>query len=215
MNFISRMLDKGAGNMTDVDIAGKADSLGGSLTGFSGNDSFGLYGSFFSRYWNQALELLSQIYIDPTFPQDRLDRERDLILNRIKTEPDQPTEYVINVLNKTLFPGFPYGFDKLGTPATVASFTRDDLSRTYQRFAVPSNTIIAVVGKMEPEKVLERIDQLFGGIPSKALEMPKIPVEEHLEKVRENVMRVPRAKAHLAIGFMGTTFSDPDLCPGP
>ncbi len=210
MNFISRMLDKGAGNMTDVDIARKAGSMGGSLAGFSGNDSFGLYGSFFSRYWEQAVELLSQIYIDPTFPKDRLDRERDLIINGIKTEPDKPTEYVINVLNKTLFPNFPYGFDKFGTPATVASFTGDDLSRTYQRLAVPSNTVIAVVGKMEPQKVLARIDQLLGRIPSKALEMPKIPAEESLEKVRENLMHVPRAKAHLAIGFRATTFGDPD-----
>ena len=91
MNFISRMLDKGAGNMTDLDIARKVGSMGGSLGGFSGNDSFGLSASFFSRYWDQGLELLSQIYTDPTFPQDRLDRERDLIINDMKTEPDSPT----------------------------------------------------------------------------------------------------------------------------
>jgi zinc protease len=210
MNFISRMLDKGARNMTDVDIARKVGSMGGSIAGFSGNDSFGLYGSFFSRYLDQAMELLSQMYIDPTFPQDRLDRERDLIINDIKTEPDRPTTYVISVLNRTLFPNFPYGFDKLGTPATVASFTVDDLRQTYQRFAVPSNTVVAVVGQMDPQKVLERIEQLFGSIPPKTLEMPEVPSEGSLEKARENIVHVPRAKAHLAIGFRATTFSDPD-----
>ena len=71
----------------------------------------------------------------------------------------------MNLLNKTLFPHFPYGFNKLGTVATVASFTADDLRQTYQRFAVPSNTVIAVVGRMDPQKVLERIEQLFGRIP--------------------------------------------------
>ena len=210
MNFISRMLDKGAGNMNDVDLARKVGSMGGSLAGFSGNDSFGLYGSFFSRYWDQALELFSQMYTNPTFPQDRLDRERDLIINSIKTEPDRPTSYVIDILNKTLFPNYPYGFDKQGTPATVASFTADDLRRTYQRFAVPPNTVIAVVGRMDPQKVLERIEQLFGRIPAKDLELPEIQAEEPLEKVRENVVHVPRAKAHLAIGFRATTFGDPD-----
>ncbi len=210
MNFISRMLDKGAGNMTDLDIAGKVGSMGGSLAGFSGNDSFGIYGSFFSRFWDQALELLSQLYIDPTFPQDRLDRERALIINRIKTEPDTPTTYAISVLDKTLFPDFPYGFDKLGTPATVASFTVDDLRQAYKRFAVPANTVIAVVGKMDPQKVLEKIEELLGRIPAKALEVPEIPAEKPLEKARENVVHVPRAKAHLAIGFRATTFSDPD-----
>ena len=213
MNFISRMLDKGAGSMTDVDIYRKVDGMGGSLAGFSGNDSFGLYGSFFSRYWDPALELLFQLYTDPTFPQDKVDRERTLVLNGIKTEPDTPTEYVINILNKTLFPNFPYGFDKLGSEASVAGFTAEELRQTYQRFAVPSNTVIAVVGEMDTQKIADRIGQLFGGIPAKTLEMPEIPAEEPLEKVRETVMHIPRAKAHLAIGFRATTFSDPDRFP--
>ena len=153
------------------------------------------------------------MFTEPTFPQDRLDRERDLIVNDIKTEPDTPTTYIMNLLNKTLFPHFPYGFNKLGTVATVASFTADDLRRTYKRFAVPSNTVIAVVGRMDPPKLLESIEQLFGRIPPTALEMPEIPAQEPLEKVRENIMHVPRAKAHLAIGFRATTISDPDRFP--
>jgi len=213
MNFISRMLDKGAGSMTDVDIARKVDGMGGSLEGFSGNDSFGLYGSFFSRYWDQALELLFQLYTDPTFPQDKVNRERSLVLNSIKTEPDTPTEYVIGILNKTLFPNFPYGFNKLGSEASVAGFTVDELRQTYRRFVVPSNTVIAVVGEMDPQKVGDKISQIFGSIPAETFDVPQIPAEEPLEKVRETVMLVPRAKAHLAIGFRATTFSDPDRFP--
>lgn len=213
MNFISRMLDKGAGTMTDVDINRKVDDMGGSLEGFSGNDSFGLYGSFFSRYWDQALELLFQLYTDPTFPQDKADRERSLVLNSIKTEPDTPTEYVINILNKTLFPNFPYGFNKLGSEASVAGFTVEELRQTHQRFAVPSNTVIAVVGEMDTQKMGDKINQIFGSIPAKTFDMPEVPAEEQLEKVRETVMHVPRAKAHLAIGFRATTFSDPDRFP--
>jgi len=213
MNFISRMLDKGSGSMTDVDIARKVDGMGGSLQGFSGNDSFGLYGSFFSRYWDQALELFFQLYTDPTFPQDKVDRERSLVLNSIKTEPDTPTEYVINILNKTLFPNFPYGFNKLGSEASVAGLTVEELRQTYQRFAVPSNTVIVVVGEMDPQKVGDKISQLFGSIPTTAFEAPQIPAEEPLEKVRETVKHIPRAKAHLAIGFRATTFSDPDRFP--
>ena len=213
MNFISRMFDKGAAGMSDVEIARKVDNMGGSLNGFSGNDSFGLYASFFSRYWEQSLELLSQLCISPTFPQEKVDRERELVIASIKSEPDTPTQYVINILNKTLFPDFPYGFDKLGTPATIAALTVDDLRRTYQRFAVPANTVIAGVGKMDAQKVLEKVERLFGAIPPKALEIPEIPAERPLDKLRQEVIHVPRAKAHLAIGFRGTTLTDPDRCP--
>ena len=206
MNFISRMLDKGAGSMTDVDIDRKVDGMGGSLAGFSGNDSFGLYGSFFSRYWDQALELLFQLYTDPTFPQDKVDRERTLVLNSIKTEPDTPTEYVINILNKTLFPNFPYGFDKLGSEASVAGFTAEELRQTYQRFAVPSNTVIAVVGEMDTQKVADKINQIFGGIPAKTAEMPEIPAEEPLEKVRETVNAHPTSQGPPGHRIQGNHF---------
>jgi zinc protease len=213
MNFIARMLNKGAANMTEMDIATKVDDMGGTLEGFSGNDSFGLSASFFSRYWDPALQLLAQMYTDPTFPQRILDRERDLIINEIETEPDTPTKYVINILNKTAFPKFPYGFNKLGSVATVSGFTAEDLKAAYRRFVVPSNTVIAVVGKMDTQKVLERMEELFGKIPAKSLEVPEIPVEDPLAKVNETVMHVPRAKAHLAIGFRSTTIYDPDRFP--
>jgi zinc protease len=213
MNFIARMLTKGAGSMTEFDIARKVDNMGGSLEGFSGFDSFGLYGSFFSRYADQALELLCLLYTDPSFAQDKMDRERELIINDIKTEPDEPTKYAINALYETVFPTYPYGFDKLGTLATVSGFNADELKQTYRRFAVSSNTVITAVGSMDPEKVFDRINQLFGKLPKRQLDMPQIPAQDALEKVREKVIHMPRAQAHLAIGFSATTFSEPDRYP--
>ncbi len=167
MNFMARMLKKGAAGMTEEEIARKVNEMGGSVDGFSGYDSFGLYASFFSRYWNQGLELLSQMYADPTFSQDKLERERDLIINNIKTEQESPTEYLLKVLNKTVFPTAPYGFDQLGTVHTVSAFTGDDLKQAYHRFAVPSNTVIAVVGKMDTIKVMDALEQLFGKTTAK------------------------------------------------
>lgn len=213
MNFIARMLTKGAGNMTEFDIARRVDDMGGSLEGFSGFDSFGLYGTFFSRYADQALELLSQLYTDPTFPQDKLDRERELIINDIKTEPDEPTKYAVNILYGTVFPTFPYGFDKLGTLATVSGFNADELRQTYRRFAVSSNTVITAVGYMDPQKLFDRINEHFGKLPKKPLEMPQVPAQDRLEKLTEKIIHMPRAKAHLAIGFNATTFSEPDRYP--
>ncbi len=213
MNFVSRMLKKGAAGMTEEEIARKVNQMGGSVDGFSGYDSFGLYASFFSRYWNQGLELLAQLYADPTFPQQKLERERDLIINNIKTEQESPTEYLLKVLNKTVFPASPYGFDQSGTVQTVSAFTADDLKQTYRRFAVPSNTVIAAVGKMDTKAVLDALEKLFGKTPGKPFEMPVVPPEEPLTKVRETVMHVPRVKAYLAIGFQTVTLHDPDRFP--
>jgi zinc protease len=213
MNFIAQMLNKGTDKLSEVEISRKVEDMGGRLNGFSGYDSFGLYANFFSRYLDPGLELLEHLYKNSAFPQDKLDRERNLILNRIKTEPDRPVPYAIKVLNSTLFHKHPYGFDQEGTLATVSGFTADDLKQTYERFAVPSNTVITGVGDMDPQKTMNRIAELFGKIPAKALDRPEIPPEQPLKDVRENIVRIPRAKAHITIGFRGTTVADEDRYP--
>jgi zinc protease len=213
MNFIARMLKKGASGMSEDDISRKVNEMGGSLDGFSGYDSFGLYASFFSRHWSQGLELLSQLYAGPTFPQDKMERERDLIVNSIKNEPDNPTEYLLKILNKAVFPAAPYGFDQQGTVNTVSGFTREDLKQAYRRFAVPSNTVIAAVGKMDTEEVLDTIEKLFGNTQSEPFQAPQVLTEKPLEKVGETVMHVPRVRAYLAMGFQTVTLTDPDRFP--
>lgn len=210
MNFIAHMLNKGTSKMSEVEISRKVEDMGGKLGGFSGYDSFGLSGSFFSRYAGDGLKLMAEIESDAAFPEDKLERERTLTLNRIKTEPDRPVQFAINALNRTIFTKHPYGFDKEGSVATVTGFSRNDLKNVYDRYAVPSNTVITVVGDVAPAKIMKQIEALFGKLPEKKLVKPDIPKEEPLTAVRNSVIRIPRAKAHIAIGFRGTTMSEKD-----
>jgi len=213
MNFISRMLDKGTSKLTEEGIAEIVDGMGGRLHGFSGYDSFGMYASFFSRFALDGLKLLAEIHSDVAFPKEKLEKERKLIVNRIETEPDRPVTYALNILASEMFRNHPYGFDKEGTISSVSKMTRRDLQKTYQRFSVPSNTVIAGVGSMNLGKTMDRIRDLFGRLPAKKLESPKVPQEESIREERQKVVKIPRAKAHIAVGFHGTTLSDPDRYP--
>jgi zinc protease len=213
MNFISRMLTKGAAGMTQEDIASKVTNMGGSLDGFSGYDSFGLYASFFSRFAKPGLELLAKLYAEPSFPKDKLERERDLITSQIKTEPEVPTEYLLKILNKTVFPHSPYGFDQLGTVSSISGLTADDLEHTYRRFAVPGNTVICGVGKMKTAELMATIEKVFGSIKGAPFQPPTVANPAPIDKNRETIMHVPRVKAYLAIGFQSVSMYDPDRFP--
>jgi zinc protease len=212
MNFIAQMLNKGTTKMSEVEIATKVDEMGGRLSGFSGYDSFGFSATFFSRYLDLGIDLLAHLYTDSAFPEDKLERERALILSRIKTEPDRPVQYAVNVLGETLFPHHPYGFNKDGTLATVSGFTPADLKSVYKRFAVPANTVISMVGDFDA-KGIDRLVEAFGKIPTVKPDFPDAPKENPLTKQRDKVVKIPRAKAHLAIGFRGTTVADEDRYP--
>lgn len=210
MNFIAQMAPKGAGKLDEAQIFNQVEDMGGRLAGFSGYDSFGLSATFFSRFLDEGLELLSVIHKEPTFPDDKLERERALIINRIKTEPDRPIQYAFSELNKVLFRNHPYGFNKEGSLSTVAGFSSADLRDTYKRYAVPGNTVITVVGEMDPQKTLRKITELFGSIPAKKFEPPSVPAETPLKGVNEEKIIIPRAKAHIAIGFPAVSIYDPD-----
>lgn len=210
MYFISQMMEKGAGNMSEREIAEAVENLGGRLSAFSEYDTFGLSATFFSRNIEAGLELLSTIYSAPTFPNDKIERERNLIVNKIQNAPDQPARFAIQKLNRALYPTHPYGYPIEGVIGTVSAFTRDDLVSAYKRYAVPSNTVLTAVGDLDPERTLEMIRKYFGKIPSTSFQAPDIPDEKEITEPVENVVRIPRAKAHLAIGFRGPTIEEDD-----
>jgi zinc protease len=210
MNFIARMVTKGAKGLSEKQIDRKIEDLGGRLRGFSGYDSFGIDASFFSRNLEKGLKLIADVFRNPTFPADKMQRERKLILNRIKTEADRPVAFAVKTLNAAVFANHPYGFDKEGSVKTVSAFTRDDLIDTYRRFTVPSNTVITMVGDLDPAKTTALVKKLFGDIPAKKFVAPEVPQETFPEQVREKVVRMPRAKAHILIGFPGATHKQAD-----
>ena len=87
-----------------------------------------------------------------------MERERQLIINRIKTKPDRPVQFALNRLNQALYKTHPYGFDTEGTPATVAKFSRKDLMDWYRKYSVPENTVIAIVGEFDMVKALKILE---------------------------------------------------------
>ncbi|MFH0823312.1 MAG: pitrilysin family protein, partial [Pseudomonadota bacterium] len=213
MNFISQMLTKGTGTKDEVQIANAFEDMGGRVRAFSGYDSFGISVSLFSRHLEAGLALLAELYTDPSFPQDRLDRERNLIMNAIKTEPDRPVPFAVKNLSRVLFPKHPYGFDNNGTLDSVVGFARTDLADTYKRYAVPSNTVIAGVGAFDPAKTLAVIEKLFGAVPATPMVAPNVPKEVPLTARKDHTVTIPRAKTHLTVGFRATTLDNDDRYP--
>lgn len=213
MGFVARMLDKGAGDLDENQIAEKIQDMGGWINGFCQHDSLGFGASFFSRNLEPGLELVRKVYVDPTFPESAMERERKLVLNQIRTAPDRPISYAVKRLNENLFAGHPYGFDQDGKPETIKALTRRDLIDAYKSVSAPSNTVITCVGDMDVDKTLAAIERLFGDIPDRRHAKPKIVPAAPIKARIDKTVRMARAKGHVAIGFRATTYKDADRYP--
>jgi zinc protease len=213
MNFVSNMLTTGARQMKEVEISEKIEDLGGKLQGFSGYDSTGVTASFFSRRLREGLELMALVFMDPTFPEDKLERERKLIINQIETEPDRPIQHMVRNINQALFPKHPYGFDRLGTVETVSGFTRRDLKEAFNRISAPSNMVIAGIGGFDLDEAEKLVREMFEPYPDQEPYEPAKASQSPLEEPIVKEIKIPRAKAHIGLAFRIVSFDDPDRYP--
>lgn len=210
-NFLAGMLTRGTKNRSAEDIAREMDTLAGSIDGFSGRNTLGLRAEFPSRYLDRALELFAECLLHSAFEEKALKRERELVLEEIRSREDNLSGLAFDLFAATMFTAHPYRMPILGTRQTVVGFRRQQLRRYMRKHYTPDRLVLSVVGDVDGPQVLARIKKLFpirGG--RRQAEAPTVPLEPRPKKIRQATRYRSRAQAHLVLGFMGTTLSSPD-----
>ncbi len=213
-NFISDMLTRGTSERSAEDIAREIESIAGSVKGFSGRNSFGVTVEALSRNFDQAMDILADVILHPSFIPEEIERARRDILSDINREGDNPLRVTINLFLTTLYREHPYGLNVLGTKETVTKITRDDLTRFYKKYAHPENLVIALVGDVNEKDVLRTIEKYFGSLKKGGFLAPKVKAEPAPDKIRtDELKQKDKAQTHIIIGFQAPTLRDPDQYP--
>jgi len=205
----ARLLLKGTTSRHAEQIAGPLESAGGSIDYFTGNNSFGIVVQVLESDFRLGLELLANVVQHPSFPEAALAREQAVQLAEIKAEQDQILRAAQQLLRDSLYQRHPYRLNALGTPASVANLVRADLVAFHDRIVVPSNTVLCVFGRVDPDLVRREVERLFGqqrgGSPRLDTGGP-----ERLADSRRTEETAPRSQAVLLVGFSGAAIHSPD-----
>jgi len=212
-NFMAKMLTKGTKMRTAPKLAEEVESMAGGLEAFSGRNSFGISARFLSRYFDKGLEIVSDCILNPTFPEDELEKTRKEILADIKGQEDYLPQFTFNLLNKTLYESHPYRMTVVGTEETVSRFTRGEIMAQYERQAVPERMVLSIVGDINTEDVVKKAKAMFKGFMRETPPLPVVPVEERQKTVKRVEAFKEKRQAHIAIGFLGTTITSGDRYP--
>jgi zinc protease len=210
--FIAVMLTKGTRNRSSLEIAKKVEGMAGSLNGFSGYNSFGLTFTFLSEHFDEAFRLFSEVLRHPAFDPGEMEKRRRTILATIRQQEDDLDRLVFKLFRKTLYEKHPYRMDSLGVPATVGRLTQKDLTEYYQRFAVPENMVLTVVGDVEAEQVMTAAQNGFGDLRKGKFVPPSIPPEPPLSTQRTSEVYEEKEQSHFVLGFLGPTLESKDRC---
>ncbi len=209
-HFMAVMMTKGTERQSSLQIAKKVERMAGTLSGFSGYNSFGLRFDFLSQHLEEAVSLLAEVIQYPSFDGEEMEKRRPSILASIRQQEDDLDRVVFKLFRKVLYEKHPYRMDPMGSLDSVRRITQKDLKEYYRRIAVPENMIITVVGDVEVHQVTSAIEKEFGKIPRTQWIPPTSIKEPPLEKIRKTEIYREKEQAHFVIGFPGTTVLSKD-----
>lgn len=211
-NFVAGMLLSGTEKRKEPDIKDAIENLGGEIVPFSGFNSFGVNINILKDDVDTALDIIGDIVTDSVFPQELIERDKLLVLGRIKDEDDNIFQKGALFLRKSLFKNHPYAMRYTGEVGTVASFKRNDLIGFYRAFCVPNNTIISISGDIDKQKTIKKIESLFKNTERK--EIPKAVLNTAtIDKIDRKNFSMDREQSLLMVGFKTVSITNPDRYP--
>jgi predicted Zn-dependent peptidase len=160
-HFIEHMVFKGTKHRSAEDIARQVDSIGGNMDAFTAKECICFNVKLLDEHLPIAMDVLSDLVLNPVFDGQDITRERGVILEEIKMDEDSPDYLVHEIFTQNFWKDHPLGKPILGTRDTVKKFEREPVVGFYgQRFA-PSNLIICAAGHLKHEEFAGLVSRHF------------------------------------------------------
>jgi predicted Zn-dependent peptidase len=163
-HFIEHLLFKGTQSRSAEDIAEAIDSVGGQLDAFTDKEFVGFYAKVVDEHMPLALELLSDIVLNPTFPPEEMERERNVIFEEINMLEDSPQDLIHDLFMKSFWKGHPLGSPISGSKESVARITREEVLRHFRKSYTAGNMVISVAGNVRHREVRRLVARHFAGL---------------------------------------------------
>jgi len=214
--LLAKMLIKGTTTRSAETIATEIESVGGSIDSYGGNNSFGINTEVLSEDFATGLELLADVILNPVFPADELEREKEIQIAGIRSRKDELLKSASLAMRRVLFGESGYGLDSLGSEESAAKVSVAGLKEFHQRLTVPNNCVLAIFGDIKTVDLKAAVEKAFAGWTYSGTGVSPVsysPKQEHtggtpvplrVEETRD------KKQAVLVIGFPGTTLADDD-----
>ena len=160
-HFVEHMVFKGTQHRSAEEIARQVDSIGGNIDAFTAKECVSFSMKVLDEHLPIALDVLSDLVLNPVFDDQDITRERGVILEEIKMDEDNPDYLVHEIFTQNFWKDHPLGRPILGTRDTVKRFERAPVFDFYsQRFA-PGNVIVTAAGNLNHERFVELVNRHF------------------------------------------------------
>jgi zinc protease len=212
-HWVEHMNFKGTRNIPRDQVKGIIEQFGGSWNGYTWIDQT----TYLETASNDALDRMLFIEAERMhaclYHPDDCESERTVIIAELKGGENDPEQLLDIDLTSAAFKIHPYQHPTIGWLPDVESMTRDDLFGHYRRYYIPSNATLVVVGDVDTDDVLRRVDHHFGGIPSGERPPRVTRVEPPQQAERRVHFRKAGTTAYWRGAYHAPAFGDADFFP--
>ncbi len=208
--MVSRLLDEGTENRTSLEIADAIESVGGAIEADGSFERIMATAGVLKKDVDLGLELLSDLLIRPIFPQEFVDKEKERTLAEIVSAQDRPQVVAGWAFNELVYQNHPLHRPSHGYPQTVERLTRTDLLDFHERYFVPNNVILSIVGDFRVPELLPKIQKAFGSWALKPVVFPTYPQPVRQSGKRLKFITMPAQQLNIYLGHLGVTRTNPD-----
>lgn len=160
-HFIEHMVFKGTATRNAFQIAEDLDNIGAMFNAYTSKQNTCFYTVSVDEYADICMDVLADIYFNPTFLEDEMEKEKGVVLEEINMTEDTPDDICLDLLASEYFKGHTLGKTILGPAKNIKNFTKQDLVDYMDKYYVANNTVISIVGHITKDEAIRLVEQYF------------------------------------------------------
>ncbi|MEL7127817.1 MAG: pitrilysin family protein, partial [Pseudomonadota bacterium] len=203
-HFLEHMAFKGTERRSALQIAEAIEDVGGYINAYTSREVTAYYARVLAADVPLAMDVLSDILLNPVFEQSEIEVERGVILQEIGQALDTPDDVIFDWLQEQAYPEQPLGRTILGPSERVSAFQRDDLARFTAQHYGPEQMILSAAGAIDHDAIVRLAETLFGHLTPR----PVAVADTALFRGGEVRHEKPLEQAHFALAFESPGYRD-------
>jgi predicted Zn-dependent peptidase len=207
-HLVEHMLFKGTVKRKSWHILNRMESVGGELNAYTTKEETFLYTICLAGDTERAIELLSDLAFHSQFPEAEIDRERDVILDEIRSCEDNPSEIIADEFENLLFRNSEMGHLILGDEASLKTITSATCRVFTAAFYHPENMVFFFYGKTSWSEIVHLAGKYLGEIPAGKYNMQERRIKPELVDPEQKVITKDLHQSHVIVGSRGYGLHD-------
>lgn len=204
-HFLEHMAFKGTKKRpTAREISLAVEGMGGILNAWTSEEATAYWCKLPATRFTEGFEVLSDMLLNSTFPQEEVSREAQVILEEMAREEDNPDQRIFEVFTALIFPDQALGRRVIGTRETVLDVTRDKLFDYINSLYAPNNAVVSIAGPMDQSEVIKTVEKHLS-LPERKISRSWEPFVPHKLEKHVALYQKETEQVHMLLGLQ--TFS--------